>query len=415
MEADWINIAFTAPGSLGPLEARKVQEALDIGAFDILHVRKPGLGKEQLASFISDIDPSFHPRLKLHDHFGLLKEFPRLGGVHLNSRNPQPPPFCESVSMSCHSIEEVESKAAGYEYVTLSPIFDSISKPEYPGRFNHATLPPLLSGKKVIALGGITPRHFFYLKRLGFKGAAMLGHLWSNPLESPLFERACRMAAAVKRMLRTFPLQFVTDGRTPQETIEMVRDAVEGGCRWIQIRMKDSDLQARTKVVDAVSRICSDNDCTLLIDDDVHAAALGNIGIHLGKTDMPTPQAADILGPDAVIGRTANCREDLIALAADHRADYIGLGPFRFTQTKKKLAPVLGLEGYKALIADMRQRNDFRPIVAIGGITPDDVVPLLSAGADGVAVSGAIAHAPDRIAATRSFINEINKHIYYNV
>ena len=95
-------------------------------------------------------------------------------------------------------------------------------------------------------------------------------------------------------------------------------------------------------------------------------------------------------------------------MTAAGASDYIGLGPFRFTRTKSNLAPVLGPEGYRRLAGgDSPGRL---PVVAIGGITPADVGTLLEAGADGVAVSGAIAHAADPAQAARAFMNEIHNH-----
>lgn len=421
----WTNIAITTPGYLIPsgevaCSSERIisQEAdlicsglLDSKAADIVHIRKPEWSPDMIGLLISKIHQKYHSRLRLHDHFRLLDEYPEIGGVHLNSRNPIAPPNARCVSASCHSIEEIDAKAAEYDYVTLSPVFDSISKPGYTGRFADKSVSSHLRGKNVIALGGVVPECFLLLKQLGYSGAAMLGHLWQD-CTADRYPSIFNTCISAKAIASNFSLQFVTDGKDVEETVAQVRDAVKGGCRWIQIRMKGKSTREYDLAVDAVRDLCEQKSCTLLVDDNVDTAARKDIGVHLGKDDMSTPQARNIIAPSAILGRTANNEDDLIDLENAPDVNYIGLGPFRFTQTKRKLAPVIGLEGYALLMESKRLRGSHKPVVAIGGITPEDVAPLLATGVDGVAVSGAIAHASDRVEATRRFVNEINK--YYN-
>ena len=105
----------------------------------------------------------------------------------------------------------------------------------------------------------------------------------------------------------------------------------------------------------------------------------------------------------------ANTFED-IEHAVGQGASYIGLGPFRYTETKKKLSPVLGLEGYRKIVQQCKEAGYKIPIFAIGGICLEDVAPLMETGITGIAVSGAIIHADDPVEETRRFINEINKY-----
>lgn len=425
MVAEWTNIVITAPdyiptaGSMPDHcleaikhEASSITEILASGAADIVHIRKPEWDRAEVERLLQAIPCRLHPQLRLHDHFCLLDSYPEIGGVHINSRNPVPPRNAKCVSASCHSIDELEKMASCYDYVTLSPVFDSISKSGYSGRFADRAVSEHLRGKNVIALGGVTAAHFFYLKDMGFRGAAMLGYIWSGLPDTDRYSANMHAAANAKAMLCNFSLQFVTDGSDVEQTVEQVRDAIEGGCRWIQIRMKGKSMDEHARAVEAVKPLCVEKGCVLLIDDNISIAARYGIGVHLGKNDMPTEQAKEILPADAILGRTANNEEDIMTLEDSPRVDYIGLGPFRFTRTKQKLAPVLGLEGYASLMRGVMHRGHRMPVVAIGGITPDDVAPLLHAGVDGIAVSGAIAHASDRVEATRRFVNEINK--YYN-
>ena len=124
---------------------------------------------------------------------------------------------------------------------------------------------------------------------------------------------------------------------------------------------------------------------------------------NLGKDDMAPDTARQLLPPGTIIGATINRFED-ISERRLQGADYYGAGPFRFTTTKQRLAPVLGTEGYRQLIRSLREAGITRPVVAIGGITQADVPALLDTGIDGIAVSGAISRTDNPIEATRLFL-----------
>ena len=175
MEKKFTIIAITSPGEVDG-EAERIAQILGNGEADIVHIRKPLWNAEKTACLLKDIPAEFYSRIKLHDHFSLLRQFP-LMGVHLNSRNPAAPEEARSVSRSLHDAAELPL-AESYDYVTLSPIFDSISKAGYKSSFSLTELKPLLKGKKVIALGGVTPDKFSSLREAGFVGAAMLGHFF---------------------------------------------------------------------------------------------------------------------------------------------------------------------------------------------------------------------------------------------
>lgn len=176
MDKDFKIIAIT-PERLFPGEAERIVEILSTGQAMYVHIRKPGCTDHMVASLIRSIPENFHDRLRLHDCFGLLSHF-RLGGVHLNSRNPFPPDEAVNISKSCHSLEDLK-ESHHYDYVTLSPVFDSISKPGYDSAFSLPDLRPILQEYgNVIALGGVTPSKFAVLKEAGFAGAALLGHFF---------------------------------------------------------------------------------------------------------------------------------------------------------------------------------------------------------------------------------------------
>ena len=181
-------------------------------------------------------------------------------------------------------------------------------------------------------------------------------------------------------------LQFITHRNGRYDEISGTRAVLEGGCRWVQLRMKDAPDEEFLRVGREVGRLCREYGATFLVDDRVHLVAeLGADGVHLGKHDMPVAEARRLLPAGTTIGATANTFEE-IARAAAAGADYIGLGPFRFTETKRNLSPILGLEGYRAIFERCRAAGITLPTVAIGGITAADVAPILATGATGIAL-----------------------------
>lgn len=199
-------------------------------------------------------------------------------------------------------------------------------------------------------------------------------------------------------------LQFITHPSERYSIEEQVRLAIEGGCRWVQLRMKDATDEEVADMARRLTPMCQESKTILVVDDRVQVVMDTRVsGVHLGAEDMPPQQAREFLGPHAIIGCTAHSAEEILALRGLD-VDYVGLGPYRFTATKQKLAPVLGLEGIRDIIARVRAQGFDLPIVAIGGITADDVDPLLDAGADGIALSGAILAAPDPAAYVRQVL-----------
>lgn len=183
--------------------------------------------------------------------------------------------------------------------------------------------------------------------------------------------------------------------------------ALKGGCRWVQLRMKDADDGEFMAVGRRVRALCKAYGATFVIDDRVHLVkTLQADGLHLGKLDMPVDEARALLGDDSIIiGGTANTFDDIRRL---HRqgVSYIGCGPFRFTATKKKLAPTLGLEGYRHLITLMKSNKINIPVIAIGGILRDDIPEIMATGVSGIAVSGAVLNAVNPMDEMRKIIDE---------
>lgn len=203
-------------------------------------------------------------------------------------------------------------------------------------------------------------------------------------------------------------IQFISHYSERYSYLDSIQLALEGGCRWIQLRMKDATNDEVRPIAIEAQKLCRHYNATFIIDDRVALVReLGADGVHLGKNDMPIREARQLLGPDFIIGGTANTFEDAKA-HYEASADYIGCGPFRFTTTKQKLAPVLGLDGYSHIIQQMRAANINIPIVAIGGITKDDIPAILQTGITGIALSGTVLRADDPIAEMKHIINIIN-------
>lgn len=188
-------------------------------------------------------------------------------------------------------------------------------------------------------------------------------------------------------------IQFITHSNNRYGYVDGARLALEGGCRWVQLRMKEATEAEFMAAAAEIGRLCKEHGATFVLDDHVEwVEQTGADGVHLGKNDMPIDEARKILGNDKIIGGTANTFEDVERLSRQG-ANYIGCGPFRFTTTKKNLSPVLGLEGYQHIVDQMKSHGINLPIVAIGGILESDIKSILATGVSGIAVSGGILNA----------------------
>ena len=148
-----------------------------------LHLRKPLHCQRDVRDLLYHINPDFHNRIVLHDHFHLIEDFD-LKGVHLNRRNPETPENkMISVSRSCHSFECLQLSPS-FDYMFLSPIFNSISKPGYNQAYSHDQLIDArnlgIINEKVYALGGMDENTIPLVSEYGFGGAVVLGSLWGD-------------------------------------------------------------------------------------------------------------------------------------------------------------------------------------------------------------------------------------------
>lgn len=200
-------------------------------------------------------------------------------------------------------------------------------------------------------------------------------------------------------------LLFITHCTDRYTYLQSVEVALKGGCRQIQLRMKEASADEVERTAYEAKKLCDAHQAQLYIDDHVEVCKrVGAAGVHLGKLDMSPRNAREILGHDVIIGGTANTFEDVCRLYHEG-VDYIGLGPFRFTTTKKNLSPVLGLEGYRNIVAQCAASHIALPIVAIGGITLKDIPDIMRTGVSGIALSSTILQANDPVEETRKILS----------
>ena len=207
------------------------------------------------------------------------------------------------------------------------------------------------------------------------------------------------------RNMKMEKVQVISHHTGKYSYADSVRLALEGGCKWIQLRMKDASEDEILETASQVRKMCDRYEAVFILDDHVRLVEkTGADGVHLGKNDMPVDEARRLLGNGKIIGGTANTLDDII-MHCSRGADYIGCGPFRFTTTKKNLAPVLGLEGYKEIMEGLGKAGIKIPVAAIGGITVEDIPAIMATGINGIAISGNVLKADDPVEEMKKTIN----------
>lgn len=203
-------------------------------------------------------------------------------------------------------------------------------------------------------------------------------------------------------------IQYISQGATSEDQVDAISSVLDGGCTWIQLRFKNTSAANFLQTALKVKALCEQYNATLIINDNVELAKeIDACGVHLGLTDTSIENARKILGETKIIGGTANTLEHVLQRIYE-KCNYIGLGPFRFTSTKEKLSPILGIEGYQYVMNSLKSKGIEIPIFAIGGIKVEDVNDILNTGIYGVALSGMLTH----IKNPTEIITQLNKNIY---
>ncbi len=182
--------------------------------------------------------------------------------------------------------------------------------------------------------------------------------------------------------------------------VDAAEAMLEGGARWLQFRHKGHFSRVALEHAEAVARLCRKAGAMLIIDDRPDVARLLDAGTHLGQDDLAPAGARRILGDRLILGYSTHNEAQLRA-AADEPADYLALGPIFATGSKQNPDPVLG-------VGELRRLRPLstKPLVAIGGITRENAVEVLVAGADSVAVIGDLYPDSAGTAAIRTRVEE---------
>ncbi len=199
-------------------------------------------------------------------------------------------------------------------------------------------------------------------------------------------------------------LQYVTDINSPVPVDKQVFDVIEGGCRWVEIRMDGATDDQIREVVEKIKPVCIEKEVFLIMYNRVDLAKEFNMGgVHLEKGGTPVSKARMDLGPAAVIGLSVNTMADVFAVSALD-IDYFAITPFAVENASESDVKPLGVEGTAAICNAMLENNITIAHVAAGGITLADIPELMKTGVNGVEVSTAISRADDIKATTEKFV-----------
>jgi thiamine-phosphate pyrophosphorylase len=190
--------------------------------------------------------------------------------------------------------------------------------------------------------------------------------------------------------MRKIPrIQYITRDEQHYTHAEQARLAFKAGVKLVQLRMKNSSRAEITNQARLALSYAHAAEGQLIINDYLDIALAVNAdGIHLGLKDMPVEETRREVKDAFIIGATANTFEEVLS-QAQKGADYVGVGPFRHTTTKKNLSPILEMDGYRTIMKQLQVQGENVPLVAVGGITESDINGLLELGIHGVAISGA--------------------------
>lgn len=206
-------------------------------------------------------------------------------------------------------------------------------------------------------------------------------------------------------------LQYISQGNTVEEQITNIRKTLDNGCEWIQLRFKTQNTMDLFNLAESTKILCDVYSANYIINDNVYLAQQFEAdGVHLGLTDMKLSEARQILGDTKMIGGTANTFADIQQRSAE-QCDYIGLGPFQYTDTKENLSPILGIEGYRSILKKVKSKKIAIPIYAIGGIALENIEILMETGIYGIAVSSLITKSEK----PKKLISQLNEKIYGSV
>lgn len=200
-------------------------------------------------------------------------------------------------------------------------------------------------------------------------------------------------------------LQFITHDIIQLSHIEQAQIACEAGAKWIQYRCLSKADDELLADINSIANICDDWGATLIVTNHIHLKGKADIqGFHIEDMSADFITLRKQIGDEFTLGGSANTTDDIIRLAKEG-ADYVGFGPFKVTTTKPNDSPLLGIKGYTNAIEILKSQGIDLPILAVGGVTLQDIDPLLATGVYGIAASSAINQSDDMYQTYRDFYN----------
>lgn len=186
-------------------------------------------------------------------------------------------------------------------------------------------------------------------------------------------------------------LHYLTQDLPGRSHVQQAQTACEAGCKWIQYRCFSKSDEEMIQDLQQIAAICDDWGVTLIITDHTHLLETADIqGVHIEDMQADFKAIRESIGPEKTLGASANTFENIQRISTCGAVDYIGCGPFGVTETKPNDYPLLGIEGYKTISEKMLQADIKIPVVAVGGITVNDVDAIMQTGVAGIAISAAV-------------------------
>ncbi|MDA3883887.1 MAG: thiamine phosphate synthase [Bacteroidales bacterium] len=185
-------------------------------------------------------------------------------------------------------------------------------------------------------------------------------------------------------------IQYITQNNDVLSHAEQAKLMYQNGISWVQLRMKHSTHEEIVAEGHKIAKYAQEYNGIFIMNDSIDIAIeTAAHGVHVGLLDIPIDEARKLVPNGFILGGTANTITDIQTQVA-RGADYVGLGPFRYTTTKSNLSPIIGAEGYTKLCAELKQLGIDVPIVAVGGISLQDIPTIEKTGIQAVAISSSL-------------------------